>query len=98
MAINFALPPLLYDPPRRKLDFRLARTVYFDWALTDEAWRFGVLKLAVSKGIPCCEVRSHHNDAVTIMAFAQPLLVVGCTNRFALCTKQRIGLGCAKGQ
>jgi hypothetical protein len=44
MAINFALPPLLYDPPRRKLDFRLARTVYFDWALTDEAWRFGVLK------------------------------------------------------
>jgi hypothetical protein len=33
-----------------------------------------------------------------IMAFAQPLLVVGCTNRFALCTKQRIGLGCAKGQ
>jgi hypothetical protein len=34
----------------------------------------------------------------SIMAFAQPLLVVGCTNHFALCTKQKIGLGCAKGQ
>jgi len=42
--------------------------------------------------------RKNGTATQNIMAFAQPLLVVGCTNRFALCTKQRIGLGCAKGQ
>jgi hypothetical protein len=32
------------------------------------------------------------------MAHAQPLLVVGCLCRFGVCTRQGMGLGCAKGQ
>jgi hypothetical protein len=33
-----------------------------------------------------------------ITAYDQPLLVVGCPCRLALCTHQGMRLGCAKGQ
>jgi hypothetical protein len=38
--------------------------------------------------------RAPHN----IMAYDQPLFVVGCMCRFVLYTQQGIGLGCAIGQ
>jgi acetyl-CoA acyltransferase 1 len=49
---------------------------------------------SLSCGHPIKNGMAPHN----IMAYPQPFLIVGCLCRFGVCTRQGMGLGCAKGQ